>query len=361
MIDAMRAAAIRCPIRSTIFLFTDAPASDDADNAFEEVQAMLIAKKIELNIYLTEPDLMDWDTVEHRTLARISGGLIYRITKDETEVGQAAKYLQTSAEESKSFLYIGDDMTTDSIEITIDAAIRTISVFTYAENENVDTISIENTVDSSTITGASVLFTETSGNRVVYKSDSEMNFADADLFCKNNIGGRLVLLKDGSYRDQFHASIDANGGWIGIDRDAGDEAYSWSDGKTVFPSFNGFLSLGNSKRCAFYDRAIRQLFTFTASWEDSDCEATRFAYCERVDVQLESSIDLDQFKLFRVSSILPGTYRISVTGNVNDNTNLDGSYSNSFNMRIWAATYMSLSSNLFYGAQTEQVTFEQNN
>ena len=46
MIDAMRAAAIRCPVRSTIFLFTDAPASDDADNAFEEVQAMLIAKKL---------------------------------------------------------------------------------------------------------------------------------------------------------------------------------------------------------------------------------------------------------------------------------------------------------------------------
>ena len=72
-------------------LFTDAPAKDGTDNAFEEVQAMLIAKKIELNIYLTEPQLMDWDTVEHRTLARISGGLIYRITKDEKQVSEASQ------------------------------------------------------------------------------------------------------------------------------------------------------------------------------------------------------------------------------------------------------------------------------
>ena len=357
MIDAMRAAAIRCPVRSTIFLFTDAPASDDADNAFEEVQAMLIAKKIELNIYLTEPDLKDWDTVEHRTLARISGGLIYRITKDKNEVGQAAKYLQTSAEESKSFLYIGDDMTTDSIEIKIDAAIRSISVFSYATNENVDTLSIANTVSSNNINGASVLYSETNGNRVVYKSDNQMDFNEADNFCKNQIGGRLVLLKDSAYRDEFHANVDAVGGWIGISRAEGNMAYSWSDGKTVFPAFNGFLSLGNTKRCAFYDSKIRDDFGFTASWQDDDCDEAKFAYCERVDVQLEESINLNQFKLFRVSSILPGTYRIKVTGTINDEKDdTDGSYKNSYNLRIWAATYMSLASNLFYGAQTEQVS-----
>ena len=194
--------------------FTDAPAKDGSDNAFEEVQAMLIAKKIELNIYLTEPQLMNWDTVEHRTLARISGGLIYRITKDETQVSQAAQYLQTSAEESKSFLYIGDDVTTDSVEIKIDAAIRSISVFSYAENENVQSISIENTVDSSSISGASVLFTETDGNRVVYKSNNKMDFTEADNFCKNDIGGRLVLLKDSQYRNDFHNAVDAEGEFL---------------------------------------------------------------------------------------------------------------------------------------------------
>ena len=80
LIEAMHAAAIRCPPRSTIFVFTDAP--DSNNEKMEEVLAMVIAKRIEVNIYLTEPSLSDWDSVEHRSLARISGGMIYKITKD---------------------------------------------------------------------------------------------------------------------------------------------------------------------------------------------------------------------------------------------------------------------------------------
>ena len=55
LIEAMHAATIRCPPRSTIFVFTDAPDSNNEKQ--EEVLAMIIAKRIEVNIYLTEPSL----------------------------------------------------------------------------------------------------------------------------------------------------------------------------------------------------------------------------------------------------------------------------------------------------------------
>ena len=80
---------------------------------------MLISKRIEVNIYLTEPQLKSWDTVEHRTFARVTGGMIYRIEKKEAQVSEASQYLQTSAEEAKAFLYIGDDMTTTEVTIRV--------------------------------------------------------------------------------------------------------------------------------------------------------------------------------------------------------------------------------------------------
>ena len=55
LIEAMHAATIRCPPRSTVFVFTDAP--DSNNEKIEEVLAMIIAKRIEVNIYLTEPSL----------------------------------------------------------------------------------------------------------------------------------------------------------------------------------------------------------------------------------------------------------------------------------------------------------------
>ena len=113
-----------------------------------------------------------------------------------------------------------------------------------------------------------------------------MDFTEADNFCKNDIGGRLVLLKDSQYRSEFHNAVDDEGkfwnsqdswiyliigGWIGISREEGSKAYTWSDGKTVFPTFNGFLAIGSSKRCAFYDKVIRETYKVEASWEDADC------------------------------------------------------------------------------------------
>ena len=176
MVEAMHADAIRCLPRSTIFLFTDAPATTDAGvNLLEQVSAMIISKRIEVNIYLTEPQLAMWDTVEHRHLAQISGGLIYKIKKGDDEaaerISQAAKFLQTSAEESKSFLYIGDDMTTAEATVTVDAAIREISVFSYAVNKNVESLSIANNVQVADIAaqGGELSFSENDGSRVVYK------------------------------------------------------------------------------------------------------------------------------------------------------------------------------------------------
>ena len=38
-----------------------------------ETAAMIISKRIEVNIYLTEPQLSAFDTEEHRELTKISG------------------------------------------------------------------------------------------------------------------------------------------------------------------------------------------------------------------------------------------------------------------------------------------------
>ena len=38
-----------------------------------------------------------------------------------------------------------------------------------------------------------------------------MDFTEADNFCKNDIGGRLVLLKDSQYRSEFHNAVDDEG------------------------------------------------------------------------------------------------------------------------------------------------------
>ena len=44
-----------------------------------------------------------------------------------------------------------------------------------------------------------------------------MNYDDADAFCKQVIGGRLILLKDTDYLEEFHNEI-VDDGWIGINR-----------------------------------------------------------------------------------------------------------------------------------------------
>ena len=127
--------------------------------------------------------------------------MIYKITKDTESIEAAAEYLQTSAEDSKSFLYIGDNMETNQVTLTIDSAIKAVSIFAYGENRNVDSISVSNTVGQ--VQAASRLFSETDGIRQVYKSDEQMTYSQADLFCKENVGGRLVLLKDKAYRNEF--------------------------------------------------------------------------------------------------------------------------------------------------------------
>ena len=185
-----------------------------------------------------------------------------------------------------------------------------------------------------------------------------MNYGDADAFCKNVVGGRLILLKDVAYLDQFHSATNEKG-WIGISRSEGSRTYEWSDGKTVFPDFNGFLSIGNTRACGLYDKGIKDVFEFDgASWLDLDCEEEHFAYCERVEVQFEEEIDLEQFKLFKIKSILPGTYTITASGIVNDETDDKGNLENSFNLRIWAATYMPLGTSIFQNQKTEQVSLD---
>ena len=149
---------------------------------------MIISKRIEVNIFLTEPQLAVWDTQEHRHLAQISGGLIYKIKKGDenaaTRISEASKFLQTSAEESKSFLYIGDDMTTNEAILTIDSAIREVSVFSYAYNKNVQSLTIENTVSVEGNHGAEKVFEETDGLRVVYKAWCYLYYITYNVFLR---------------------------------------------------------------------------------------------------------------------------------------------------------------------------------
>ena len=56
----------------------------------------------------------------------------------------------------------------------LDAAIREISVFSYAVNKNVESLSIANTVQATDITsqGGEQAFVETDGSRIVYKEQA---------------------------------------------------------------------------------------------------------------------------------------------------------------------------------------------
>ena len=81
------------------------------------------------------------------------------------------------------------------------------------------------------------------------------------------------------------------------------------------------------------------MFHFDASWFNTDCDELHHAYCERVEAEVTPEINLDKFKLYRITSILPGTYTLNFGGTIDaDNT---------FNLRVWGATYMSLGSKLF--------------
>ena len=101
--------------------------------------------------------------------------MIYKITKDTESIEAAAEYLQTSAEDSKSFLYIGDNMETNSVTLTIDSAIKAVSIFAYGEKRNIQSVSVSNTVGE--VEGATQIFDETDGIRQVYKSDEQMTYA----------------------------------------------------------------------------------------------------------------------------------------------------------------------------------------
>ena len=105
------------------------------------------------------------------------------------------------------------------------------------------------------------------------------------------------------------------------------------------------MALGNTKSCGKYDTAIRDVFKFDASWYNVDCEELHHAFCERVEAEVSAEINLDKFKLYRITSILPGTYTLNFAGTIDaDNT---------YNLRVWGATYMSLGSKLFHMADTE--------